>query len=736
MTSDIKKWSEMLCPESTCDSDRMSILSKLAKMSKSREHRINMASDEFDLLATLVDLVNGNTIFDKSNVFIILLNLSFEPANHQTMTGSEMGLLPALIGALRGSRSGLTISVCAIIKNLAFAEETKRYAALDGNELLPTLNSLLKQSLDQNDSELTYIICHVVEALTVGGSLCDAFASPKFIFLTALHDILISPPNGDLKMQHRVIVSLWNIAEHSTPYVAYELIRCNIHTTMVQILQVAGNNTANWATEIPSKALCFLMNICRHPFASAIIKRVPDIIVFMTEVSTSSRIDQHCPQSLKALFILVFMLGREENGLKTALLPLPAIVDVTNHVQLLIDIYSNTMQSKGGTGYELGAFCLRVIVSAISALAVSDSNKHLLTASPQLLLLLRDTLKLFVEGGPQIRLSGGGGNDTETAAVAVETILQLSFYYESDLDLQTLYMTSEVGLAGLLEMYVCSPHQAISLASQRTAMHLLARLRSSQARVSNASPHSQADAALVLPASRKHVMISYAWGCNKHLVIAFSHALRQMGIDVWRDEDGSSLLPAMVGSVDDCMARALELSHTVIICVSPEYKESANCRSEGKYANDLFKRGHLNIIYVMMNKQYHTGSVPEFVNGWLGLMVGDYLWYSLWDEVCVASTSSSVSALITGRDVPLSLPASPAPAAIPALTPDPDASADAFHSQQVERLQLAWELLNDVDRVQDTAAMQAFLGDIGNCYCALSFAYGHCNIYVRHQECE
>lgn len=84
---------------------------------------------------------------------------------------------------------------------------------------------------------------------------------------------------------------------------------------------------------------------------------------------------------------------------------------------------------------------------------------------------------------------------------------------------------------------------------------------------------------------------------------------------------GSGVIPAMSGATDDRMAEAIEASDVVIICISRQYKESANCRQEAKYANDLFKRGKLHIVYVMMDQNYHTRSSPDSVNGWLGIMV-------------------------------------------------------------------------------------------------------------------
>ena len=58
---------------------------------------------------------------------------------------------------------------------------------------------------------------------------------------------------------------------------------------------------------------------------------------------------------------------------------------------------------------------------------------------------------------------------------------------------------------------------------------------------------------------RKHVMISYAWGAKKELVVAFTAELRSLGYEVWRDEEGSTLVPSMSGDTDERMAQVIPL---------------------------------------------------------------------------------------------------------------------------------------------------------------------------------
>ena len=128
---------------------------------------------------------------------------------------------------------------------------------------------------------------------------------------------------------------------------------------------------------------------------------------------------------------------------------------------------------------------------------------------------------------------------------------------------------------------------------------------------------------IVLPIQKRQIMISYNWdhkifaqAMHKHLAIA-------LGYDVWIDEIGSSLVPKMIGSSDQRMAEAVEASEFVMMLVSPQYFLSAACEKEAQYASARRKK----LVFIMLDPTYTTVSSPNFVGGWLGLMIGTQIWY-------------------------------------------------------------------------------------------------------------
>ena len=85
-------------------------------------------------------------------------------------------------------------------------------------------------------------------------------------------------------------------------------------------------------------------------------------------------------------------------------------------------------------------------------------------------------------------------------------------------------------------------------------------------------------------------MISYARRGNKELVESLQNSLSFLDFDVWMGKSDDSI---------ESMVQAIESSHTVVVCVSPEYYTSAICRQEAQYIHTLKKKGKLRVIYVL-----------------------------------------------------------------------------------------------------------------------------------------
>ncbi|CAF0818823.1 unnamed protein product [Brachionus calyciflorus] len=126
----------------------------------------------------------------------------------------------------------------------------------------------------------------------------------------------------------------------------------------------------------------------------------------------------------------------------------------------------------------------------------------------------------------------------------------------------------------------------------------------------------------------QHIMISYN-SLSRDLCLKIKSRLESNGYKVWMDVEhihGSSL---------DSMAKAVENSFCVLICITEKYRQSINCQSEALYAFRLKKP----IIPLILQKNY------ENVKGWLGFIIGDkiYVNFTKFDfDVCMKSLSDEI----------------------------------------------------------------------------------------------
>ncbi|XP_055896555.1 uncharacterized protein LOC106060007 isoform X2 [Biomphalaria glabrata] len=111
-----------------------------------------------------------------------------------------------------------------------------------------------------------------------------------------------------------------------------------------------------------------------------------------------------------------------------------------------------------------------------------------------------------------------------------------------------------------------------------------------------------------------HIMISYNSSDRETLKKVYD-ALRTEGYKVWMD------IYEIKGSSLDSMAKAVEHSEVILMCMSEKYKESANCRLEAEYAANCGKP----IIPLLMQHSYKP-------NGWLGILLGSKIFYEFSGE--------------------------------------------------------------------------------------------------------
>ena len=519
------------------------------------------------------------------------------------------------------------------------------------------------------------------------------------------------------------------LAESSDLDVIAVLLSCHAHVVFLQILQtVCEFPKEDWgsADGHVQYMLSFVMTLSRQPMSMKPLKleKTLDImepIIFHYPTNGS--------EALKAMIVTAFLVGRDENT-SNILHARPEIIT------LIVDVLDRTLhgqhgpplavQSVVGEGggrrdltpankleYRFGTFRLHLLLRAVCVMSVSDANKSQLVASDRLLFLLSQRVigryledcEEIIPPEDSIQPGGGGGNDVESAELAIETLLQLSFVTDQEAAGGQHTSSSDAGemtpspsfamaddnwLLESLDNLLCNSenpqyqklsHQGIRgviclrsrlatlIDKKKKTLQLHNREENTDELIQqipsllNCSSFSSTTTATTVntatPLTPRHVMISYCWheDAKPALVKELSSHLRDTyGYDVWRDEDGSALLSPLRGSTIEHMAQAVELASVVVVCVSRQYKESANCRMEAMYAHQRQLKKKLEIIYIMTQEHYTTQSSVETCDGWLGIMVAEQLWYPLYSSEMVVTAAKGISQRISGHGSSLPVP--------------------------------------------------------------------------------
>jgi hypothetical protein len=304
--------------------------------------------------------------------------------------------------------------------------------------------------------------------------------------------------------------------------------------------------------------------------------------------------DEELATVIRATLATANVLGKEERSyLTTAPELLRQVVDVTSH------------------GLDESTYCgikwsLKGVMLPLFNLSVSDANKKGLITFGIVEVLLK-----VVEFGELT---------DDTQELALRTLANLTF--DPDAMKQMVSMDALEILGAVVTQANGESGQA-----KEVAQDLVYLITGGQDLDFAASPSASPERSM---RPKSHVMISYSWLEKKRNVVMLTSMLRKRGLDVWRDEEGSSLVKRISGSSMDIMAEAIEVAEFVVIFVSRAYRDSYNCKLEGKYAQIRERAGLASIIYVMMEQDY-TPQSENGVDGWLGIMIGDSIWYKGWD---------------------------------------------------------------------------------------------------------
>ena len=441
------------------------------------------------------------------------------------------------------------------------------------------------------------------------------------------------------KNEIRVVVQAWRVLQNFVSGVEeIKVVLCSAEHLLMSIKEACTRRGV--PAEVRRRAVSVVMHASSSEEARDLLVKA-QVAEEALQVVMSADIETEKDEAtrIRATLASANLCGREERSfLSTAPEMLCAIVETIRH-------------AFHGTEYRNIKWSLAGVMLPLFNLSCSDSNKKVLSQEGTVTVLLQ-----AVSQGAKVKWGGCGSRHHDNAGKvedqedwSIETmklVLQTIANFTFDADAKE-QMLREDALVIFEDVLACFKMQQESLGQSgvdtqwtsaikicKDILFMLSEKNEDMMEESRVFASTD-DIGMTEDEDRsdnksRHVMISYSWQQGKDFVVEVSAGLRDRGFDVWRDEDGSNLVRKMMGSSMDVMAKAIEVADVVIIFVSRAYRDSYNCKLEGRYAQVRERANLVKILFVMMEEDY----TPESncgVDGWLGMLIGDHIYYPGWD---------------------------------------------------------------------------------------------------------
>lgn len=327
-------------------------------------------------------------------------------------------------------------------------------------------------------------------------------------------------------------------------------------------------------------------NIIKAFYRMSKIKEVHEELLDAGVVDQLTAESKRSPNT--ALMGIALLVGKQDEGKYAGIITADKkILDsIINNMKLAVQNHLS-----GQAAFVKQPISVVDYLEAIQAITISDANKVQL-CNAQTLELLVDVVKKC-------------SKDLPIVAAGMNVLLELTFAQPA-----IAYFTANKEAVCKRLDEACAPN--ISNADlAKTLADFKFRLEPEEKKKEQAKTRrmSQIGSTPGAPAPDKIVFFSYNWAHQKE-VIKLANGVKSAGYKVWLDVE------QMSGSTVEAMADGLDSASLVVVDISPQYKESANCRLEGMYA----MQRRLPLVPIMFEERYTP-------TGWLGLLLGTRLWY-------------------------------------------------------------------------------------------------------------
>ena len=365
-------------------------------------------------------------------------------------------LLPVLVKILSetGDISDDQIEAAKCCWYLARTYELKVPIARENN-LISTLVSVMHRSQgDARDAALSVVINCAMHRDAVDYLLDSAFG-----LLDATTMIITTDTNQvNILSAYQLLANISNGSW--MPDRIGEFLRLNLHVLALNVLKPLGPNTRTWSAQCGIANICihFLTFISTYPEVAVSLKSAGALEIFTPLLASSDR------EAIGAALMVTFLSGKDESSAQKGAL----LLSYPHLTGMLVDLFeAQLLGGKGAAfdrmeqlGYHFGWYPINMVVRCVLTLSISDANKGALVAT-RILSLLVQLLKRFHDNAPPVgkqetignstvtAFSSGGGDDIAAATAAIETIVQLTFFFDSNTELIQQFITPQSGVEKL-----------------------------------------------------------------------------------------------------------------------------------------------------------------------------------------------------------------------------------------------------------------------------------------------
>ena len=319
----------------------------------------------------------------------------------------------------------------------------------------------------------------------------------------------------------------------------------NAHTP-VQVRGFSAEPLARVATSV-------LQNLCNHEDLHAELLRadVPSALLLAAREPDEE-------MAFKSLLQLAFMLGGNDDKSN------PHVLAASACVPKICEALRKGGKVHYSDSGRTGSYRMVEILNPATRIVINDDNKQQ---------MCDEGMMAALESVLEKHMPGAEGAEDGAAERVVSILLHLSFIpagfnwllerrnapdatlFTNLTALADADSSAQLGKdAGSILFQISQSQSGSSGAPTSRWRRLRSTVRGGHVMISSAAPTSPS------AVRERHIMVSYCWG-QKQLVMLFCKELRQLGFEVWRDEEGSKY----VGPISGGKSRNSEMS--CMLCV-------------------------------------------------------------------------------------------------------------------------------------------------------------------------